>query len=101
MEFLDKLAATINSEQDEVGRYLDIFMYSYTTEELDNNLKGWKVQEITSKSIKIKLEFENILEVSQGDKNDKLVVKLAMDDLTDEEGNKLASLVILEADIPL
>ena len=48
MEFLDKLAATINSEQDEVGRYLDIFMYSYTTEELDNNLKGWKVQEITS-----------------------------------------------------
>ena len=60
MEFLDKLVAAINSKQDEFGRYLDnskqdeveqyldIFMYSHTTEELDNNLIGWKVQEITS-----------------------------------------------------
>ena len=48
-------------------------MYSYDTEVLDNNLSGWIVQEITSQSIKVKLMFDNILEVSQGNKKDKLI----------------------------
>ena len=73
MKFPDQFIDILNSQQDGVRRYLDLFMYSYDTEVLDNNLSGWIVQEITSQSIKVKLMFDNILEVSQGNKKDKLI----------------------------
>ena len=43
----------------------------------------------------------NSLEVSQGDERDKLIVKIAMSEFSDKDGNQLASLLTRETDLPL
>ena len=48
----------------------------------------------------VKLVFSRPLDVSQGDKLDKLVVKVAMSQFEDENGNRLDNLLVLESDIP-
>ena len=75
-------------------------MYSYTEEELDPNFIAWSVVEITSLSMSIKLEFNKPLDVSQGDEKDKLIVKVAMSQFEDQNGNHLDSLLVFESDIP-
>ena len=48
----------------------------------------------------VKLVFDRPLYVSQGDEKDKLIVKVAMSQFEDENGNRLDRLVVLESDIP-
>ena len=99
MKFPDDIIDIMNSEGDKEGRYLDIFMYSYTSEVLDPNLIAWTVVEITPLSMSVKLELTKPLDVSQGDEEDKLVVKVAMSQFEDQNGNHLDSLYVLETDI--
>ena len=47
--------------------YLDIKMISVENEVLDENLVSWSIESVSSRKIGISLEFNNALEVSQGD----------------------------------
>ena len=49
-------------------------MLSGDEEAVDENLISWSISEVTSKLIKLNLEFQKPLEVSQGDSPDTLVI---------------------------
>ena len=46
---------------------LEVVMIKYETEEVDPNLKSWTLDSIDGSGINLSLEFDKVLEVSQGD----------------------------------
>lgn len=53
---------------------IDLKMFSPDFQEFDENLISWQIDEVTSKAIKISLEFNEYIEVSQGDTPDQLII---------------------------
>ena len=75
-------------------------MISGDTEEVDDNLTGWQLFSISSTKIEIDLEFEEPLEVSQGDSPDKLLLICNLEELKDENLNSMPPGIIKILDIP-
>ena len=64
-------------------------MLSGETEEIDQNLKSWTVKSVYEKRINIELEFDQPLQVSQGDEPDKIVIQAGLSDFLDLNGKRI------------
>ena len=76
-------------------------MLSGDEEAVDENLISWSISEVTSKLIKLNLEFQKPLEVSQGDSPDTLVIQVELSQFQDKNGQKLPESVVRTKSIPL
>ena len=66
----------------------------------DDNLKSWKIISVSPTLIEIDLEFENPVQVSQGDNNDRLITQVALSRYPDENQNRLPASINRIKDIP-
>ena len=69
-------------------------------ETVDLNFKSWSVKSVSSRKIQVDLEFEEPLEVSQGDYADLLVVQANFKEFKDENGNHLPESLVKKKDLP-
>ena len=75
---------------------------AYKGDELieDENLLSWEIVSVSSTLIEIDLEFENPVQVSQGDNNDRLITQVALSRYPDENQNRLPASIYRIKDIP-
>ena len=66
----------------------------------DDNLRSWKIISVSPTLIEIDLEFENPVQVSQGDNNDRLITQVALSRYPDENQNRLPASINRIKDIP-
>ena len=76
-------------------------MFSGDSDELDTNLKAWKVSEITPKSIMVGLEFKYPNSVSLGQYPDFLFIEINLGEYLDLNGQKLPQSVLIYVDLPV
>ena len=79
---------------------IDLFIFRGDEDIQDDNLKSWKISSVSPTLIEIDLEFENPVQVSQGDKNDRLITQVALSRYPDENQNRLPESINRIKDIP-
>ena len=67
----------------------------------DGNLLSWNIVSVGDKLIEIDLNFDQPLQVSQGDESDKLIVQVDLSQFPDEHGARLPISVNRIKDIPI
>ena len=72
---------TLNTAESNL--FLNITMLSGNSQEIDDNLVSWTVSSVSKRLIRLELEFESPLEVSQGDNPDILVVQAELSQYKD------------------
>ena len=65
-EYDEDLVDLINDVRYMKYRIIDLHLHSQYTEEVDANLKDWKVESMTDTEIEISVEFKDPLQVSTG-----------------------------------
>ena len=74
-------------------------MYSEYTEEVDANLKDWKVKSMSDTEIEISVEFKDPLQVSTGWEPDKLIIDVNLAPYQNKQ-NIVRPRTIIEIDVP-
>ena len=64
MQFPDDFVQLVKDSQEDAIKLIEIIMLNGETEEIDQNLKTWTIDSVSSSRIKISLEFENPTHVS-------------------------------------
>ena len=77
-----------------------VMIRSESGETLRGNLTSWTVSNATSKEIKIELQFDQPLHVSQGDQPDKLLVMINFDGFNDIYGGNLLPRILKLKNLP-
>ena len=67
---------------------------------IDQNLMSWSITSVSEMLIRIELEFENPLEVSQGESPDTLVVQAELGEYLDQDELSLPDSVVRSKSIP-
>ena len=75
-------------------------MYSPDEEKALENLLSWTVVSVSSKLIEIDLEFDQPLNVSQGDSRDQLLIQLNLKHFPDENDLRLPASLVKTKEIP-
>ena len=70
------------------------------SQEIDQNLRSWTVVSVTFTQIKIRLDFENPILVSNGESPDVLFVQLLLGSYMDEKGQSLPPSVLKKVYLP-
>ena len=79
---------------------IELIMLKGDEDVQDDNLKSWKIISVSPTLIEIDLEFENPVQVSQGDNNDRLITQVALSRYPDENQNRLPASINRIKDIP-
>ena len=72
---LPSLKNFITRNEEANHELLNVMMLSGDSEEIDENLIAWKITAVEPKQIRVELEFQSAIKVSQGEMPDKIVVQ--------------------------
>ena len=64
MQFPDNFVKLLTDSQEDAIKLIEIFQINGDTEQIDENLKAWTVNSVSSREIQISLEFDNPILVS-------------------------------------
>ena len=81
-------------------KLIDVKMLSGDNQEIDPNLIGWSITEISSTRIKMKLDFAKVLEVAQGDEPDFIFFQVNLSAFRDNNQARLPTSVLKYKELP-